>query len=333
MDESVDLSLFSHFSVLPDPRKNCLHNLSEILVIAICAVLCGADGWVAIEAFGKAQRKWFRSFLTLKHGIPSHDTFGRVFAMLDTQAFAQCFLSWTQALAGSMAGKHVAVDGKSLRRSFDRAAEKAMIHMVSAWAVENALVLGQIKTEEKSNEIKAIPKLLKQLELKGCLVTADAMGCQKAIAKQIVEQGGDYLLGLKDNHPTLYADVIELFDYARTHAEDSPEENALEQDSEESTATREEREESQAVEERPPAPAVTVHSTMEKGHGRVEERTVYCISDLRLLSNKKGWKGLSSIAMVVSKRTLGEKTSQEWRYYISSCKEPEPPGQTHQLTI
>ena len=150
---------------------------------------------MAIAEFGKAQRQWFRSFLTLKHGIPSHDTFGRVFAMLDTKAFAACFLSWTQALAGSLRGKHVAVDGKSLRRSFDHAAEKAMIHMVSAWVVENALVLSQLKTEEKSNEITAIPKLLRQLALKGCLVTIDAMGCQKAIAAQIVEQGGDYLLG------------------------------------------------------------------------------------------------------------------------------------------
>jgi len=187
MDETVDLSLFSHFAILPDPRTSCLHRLSDILVITICAVLCGADSWMAIEAFGKAQRKWFRSFLTLEHGIPSHDTFGRVFALLDTKALTRCFLSWTSALAGSLNGKHLAVDGKSLRRSFDHAAEKAMIHMVNAWVVNNAMVLGQLPTEAKSNEITAVPKLLRMLELKGCLVSLDAMGCQKAIAKQIVD--------------------------------------------------------------------------------------------------------------------------------------------------
>ena len=212
MDETVDLSLFSHFAILPDPRQSCLHRLSDILVITICAVLCGADSWMAIEAFGKAQRKWFRSFLTLEHGIPSHDTFGRVFALLDTKALTRCFLSWTSALAGSLNGKHLAVDGKSLRHSFDHAAEKAMIHMVNAWVVDNAMVLGQLPTEAKSNEITAVPKLLRMLELKGCLVSLDAMGCQKAIAKQIVDQGGDYLMGLKDNHPKLHAEVIELFD-------------------------------------------------------------------------------------------------------------------------
>ena len=168
--------LTEHFAAVPDPRvdRTKRHLLHDIIVIAICGVICGADDWVAIESFGKAKKAWFRRFLRLPHGIPSHDTFGRVFAAIDTEAFTACFVSWIQSVADLTSGEVVAIDGKTLRRSFDRASSKAAIHMVSAWAAANRLVLGQVKTEEKSNEITAIPKLLRLLEIKGCIVTIGA---------------------------------------------------------------------------------------------------------------------------------------------------------------
>jgi predicted transposase YbfD/YdcC len=198
-------SIVEHFGELEDPRieRQKQHQLLDVIVIAICAVLCGADDWVAIETFGKAKEAWLRQFLALPHGIPSHDTFGRVFALLSPARFQECFVGWMQAVAEVVAGQVVAIDGKTLRRSYDRRCAKAAIHMVSAWATQNRVVLGQLKTEEKSNEITAIPELLKVLDVKGCIVTIDAMGCQKAIARQIVEQEADYVLALKPNQGTL----------------------------------------------------------------------------------------------------------------------------------
>ena len=186
-----------------------------MLVIAICAILCGANDWVAVETFGRAKREWFARFLGLAHGIPSHDTFGRVFAVLSPQALQACFLSWIQAVAQVTQGQVVAIDGKTLRRSYDQRSAKAAIHMVSAWATHNRVVLGQVKTEEKSNEITAIPALLNVLDVSGCIVTIDAMGCQKAIAQQIVEQDADYVLALKQNQGTLYEAVVQQFQAAR----------------------------------------------------------------------------------------------------------------------
>jgi len=195
MEESGEKDLISHFSVIRDPRieRTRRHKLEEIIVIAVCGVICGADSWIQIEAFGKAKVEWLRGFLELPHGIPSHDTFGRVFCLLRPEAFRECFLNWIQAVAEITQGNIIAIDGKTLRRSYDRQDGKEAIHMVSAWSNQNHLVLGQIKTNEKSNEITAIPKLLKMLDVKGCIVTLDAMGTQKEIAKKIIEGGGDYV--------------------------------------------------------------------------------------------------------------------------------------------
>jgi len=187
-----------------------------MLVIAVCAVLCGADGWKDIEEDGKAQAAWFAEVLNLPHGIPGHDTFRRVLSRLDPDELTQCFLSWTAALSDFSVGDIVAIDGKTLRHSFDRAAAKAAIHMVSAWANRNRLMLGQVKVDDKSNEITAIPKLLKMLDLTRATVTIDAMGCQKEIAQVITEQGADYVLALKKNHSTLYDDVTLFLDDARS---------------------------------------------------------------------------------------------------------------------
>jgi hypothetical protein len=209
-------SIVEHFSKLEDPRieRQKQHQLLDVIVIAICGVICGADDWVAIETFGRAKEGWFRRFLALPNGIPSHDTFGRIFALLSPSRFQDCFVGWIQAVAEVVAGQVVAIDGKTLRRSYDRRSAKAAIHMVSAWATHNRVVLGQLKTEEKSNEITAIPELLKVLDVKGCIVTIDAMGCQKAIAQPIVEQEADYVLALKQNHGTLYEAVEQRFQEA-----------------------------------------------------------------------------------------------------------------------
>src|SRR5919202_1033065 len=210
-------SIRTHFAPLTDPRveRTKRHHLLDIIVIAICAVICGADGWVDVEEFGKAKLAWFRTFLALPNGIPSHDTFGRVFAALDPEQFQQCFLAWVRAVASLSAGQVVALDGKTVRRSHDRTNGKAAIHMVSAWASANRLVLRQLKEHAKSNEITALPALLQLLALKGCIVTIDAMGCQTAIAQTIIAQGGDYVLALKANHPTLHEAVATYFATAR----------------------------------------------------------------------------------------------------------------------
>ena len=200
MERVPAVPIREHFASLTDPRcANARHHLLDILVMAICAVLCGAEGWKDIEEYGHAQAKWFKQVLDMPHGIPSHDTFRRVLARLDPDEFTQCCLTWTHALSERSAGEIVAIDGKTLRRSFDRAASKAAIHMVSAWANTNRLVLGQLKVDDKSNEITAIPQLLALLDLKGCIVTIDAMGCQKDIAHTITQQDADDVLALKEN--------------------------------------------------------------------------------------------------------------------------------------
>jgi len=214
-------SFQEHFASLTEPRSshapNQRHELLDMLVIAVCAVLCGADGWEDIEEYGKAQAAWFAEVWNLPHGLPGHDTFRRVLSRLDPDELTQCFLSWTAALSDFSVGDIVAIDGKTLRHSFDRAAAKAAIHMVSAWASSNRLVLGQVKVDAKSDEITAIPKLLKMLDLTGATVTIDAMGCQKEIAQVITEQGADYVLALKKNHSTLYDDVRLFLDDARSN--------------------------------------------------------------------------------------------------------------------
>jgi predicted transposase YbfD/YdcC len=210
-------TIAEHFRDVKDPRtrRRVEHLLIEIITIAICAVICGADSWVEIEEFGRAKEAWFRQFLILPNGIPSHDTFGRVFALLDPQEFQSGFLSWIQAISELTAGQVVAIDGKRLRRSHDGRLGRAAIHMVSAWASANRLVLGQLKTDEKSNEITAIPELLKLLVIEDCIVIIDAMGCQTEIAQLIVEGRGSYVLALKGNQGTLHDDAQDLFAYAQ----------------------------------------------------------------------------------------------------------------------
>ena len=222
MSATVSPALREHFALLEDPRMpgKCDHKLIDMVVIAISGIICNADDWVTIAQFGRAKEEWLRTFLELPNGIPSHDTFSRVFARMDPDSFAQCFSEWMQAVSSVLSGV-VAVDGKTLRGSYDRSDCRAAIHMVSAWSVANGVVLGQVKTEEKSNEITAIPELLNVLSLEGCLVTIDAMGCQREIAQQIVDQGGDYLLAVKDNQPKLFEEVLNAFEHAEVETPES----------------------------------------------------------------------------------------------------------------
>lgn len=213
MPEISVATVMDHFSELEDPRRdNKRHQLLDILVIAICAAICGADTWTDVELFGKAKEKWFKEFLELPHGIPSHNTFGRVFALLDPEQFQQCFRKWIEAVAERTQGEIVALDGKQLRRSHDKAAGKKAIYMVAAWASENGLVLGQRKVDDKSNEITAIPPLLDILEVSGCIVTTDAMGCQTAIAEKVIENDADYVFVVKENQGRLLEAIQGLFD-------------------------------------------------------------------------------------------------------------------------
>ena len=284
-------SLPAHFAALDDPRMDRTkhHALLDLIVIAVCAVICGADSWVEIEEFGNAKIAWFRTFLDLPNGIPSHDTFGRVFAALDPEQFQQCFLAWVQAAATRADTQIVALDGKTLRRSHDRGKGKGAIHMVSAWAAANRLVLGQVKVDEKSNEITALPALLEVLALKGCIVTIDAMGCQTEIVKAIVSQEADYVLSLKGNQGTLHRDVQELF----THAHATQFQDV----------------------------AHDFHETVNKGHGRLEVRRHWTIADpeyVQYLNPKEKWAKLTSIGMVEAERHVGDTVTRDTRYYIAS---------------
>jgi len=290
MTQNVGSSIAEHFGQVKDPRQHKVdHLLIEIITIAICGVICGADSWEEVAQFGQAKEKWFREFLILPHGIPSHDTFGRVFGLIDPHQFQSGFVSWIEAISQLTAGQIIAIDGKRLRRSHDRRLGKAAIHMVSAWASANRLILGQVKTDEKSNEITAIPELLKLLALKGCIVTIDAMGCQTSIAHQIIEQEGDYVLALKGNQGTLHHDVQDLLAYA------------------------------QQINFRDVAH--DFHQTIDKNHGRLEIRRHWTISEPEFITfaDPTGkWTGLQSIGMVEAQRTIGHQTSTEVRYYISS---------------
>ncbi|MBK1733650.1 ISAs1 family transposase [Thiococcus pfennigii] len=283
-----DRSLIKHFSHLEDPRDGtkARHKLLDMIAIAVAAVICGADDWVSIAGFARAKEAWLRQFLELPNGIPSHDTFGRVFSLLAPQAFEECFRAWVNTVRQSIPEEVVAIDGKSVRRSHNRGAGLGPLHMVSAWAVANRVVLGQVATEAKSNEITAIPRLLELLVLKGCIVTIDAMGCQTKIAEQIIAAGGDYVLALKGNQGTLAEEVEEAFidadakDYAGLDAQ--------------------------------------VFETSERNHGRIETRRYYTLGHLDGLSRRALWKGLNMIGMVESQREVDGKTSTEYRFYIGS---------------
>lgn len=207
-------TFLSHFEPLEDPREdnhNRLHNFHDILVMAILGTICGADGWTEICEFAEAKYEWLKTFLELPNGIPSHDTFGRVFSLIDSDKFEECFLAWIESLSIDLQDEIISIDGKSLRGSHNKKKEIKMLHMVSAWASKNRVLLGQVKTDEKSNEITAIPELLDLIDVKGSTVTIDAMGCQQEIAKKIIEKEADYVLSLKENQPTLFQDVQNIF--------------------------------------------------------------------------------------------------------------------------
>jgi predicted transposase YbfD/YdcC len=291
MDNQRPKTLVEHFSNVTDPRidRTKRHKLIDILVISICATICGADGWEEFELFGQSKHDWFKSFLELPNGIPSDDTFRRVIGRIDPRQFQQCFFDWVHSVYQLTQGQVVAIDGKQSRRSFDRPKGKTAINMVSAWASENQMVLGQVKVDEKSNEITAIPELLELLEVAGCIVTIDAMGCQTDIARKIVEKEADYVLSVKGNQGNLYEDIVAYFDWA--------------------------------LRDKFKQTTYTTQQTIDGNHGRVEVRRYYATNDCEWLRNKGEWKGLKSIAMVESERTLqGEETSRERRYYISSLE-------------
>ena len=291
MKETALKNIEKHFGQIHDPRieRSKRHKLIDIIVISILAVICGAEGWVDIENFGKSKIDWLKSFLELPNGIPSHDTFGRVFSLIDPEEFQKSFQSWIQSIREFTKGEVVAIDGKQLRGSKDGFLGKRAIYMVSAWAEANEIVLGQRKVDEKSNEITAIPELLKIINVAGCVVTIDAMGTQTEIAKRIIDAGADYLLSLKENQGQLYQDVGWLFEYDRkNNFNGAPYDYA---------------------------------KSVNKGHGRIEVRECWSVSDpeyLQSLKSGKKWKGLKSLAMVRATRITGEKTTVKTRYYISS---------------
>ncbi len=291
MSGKITAGIEEHFGELEDPRieRSKLHKLIDILVIAICGVICGADTWEDVEAFGKAKQAWFEGFLELSNGIPSHDTFNRVFNRINPEQFQACFLSWINAVSELIEAQVIAIDGKFLRRSHDKGIGKTAIDMVSAWASTNQLVLGQIKVDEKSNEITAIPQLLKALEISGCIVTIDAIGCQTEIAKMIIDQEADYVLSLKENQGRLYEDVKLLFD-------------SLESDDYAFYT-------------------YDYAKTTNKGHGRIETRECWTISDpdvLRFLRGAENWTGLKTVSRIRSQRWIGDEKSCEDRYHIAS---------------
>ena len=296
-------SISEHFATLADPRaeRGKEHLLVDILTITLCAVICGAEDWVAVATFGETKERWLRTFLALPNGIPSHDTFGRVFRLLDPDELRRCFLDWVRAVVGEpgasgepggLSQQAVAVDGKTLRRSHDRGAGKEALHLVSAWATASGLVVGQVATDTKSNEITAIPALLRLLALEGATVTIDAMGCQTAIARQIVEQKADDVLALKDNQPTLH----EFVRLAFVDADD-------------------------AVGTTLPLADLPTHATVEKDHGRIERRRCRAIGDpiyLDFIDPDHTWPNLKSVVCIESTRRIGDTISTEARHYISS---------------
>ena len=285
-------SLVECFADLPDPRveRTRAHKLIDILVIALCTLLSGGEGFQDMELFGKSKCAWLQTFLALPHGIPSHDTFGRVFACLNPRRFQECFLAWTQAVAQLTQGALISLDGKTVRASFDRATASSPLHMLSAWCSEQGgLVLGQLKTEAKSNEITAIPDLLQLLAIKGCIVTIDAIGCQTAIAGQIRAQGGDYLLALKSNHKKAYAAVKRYFHQHIEHQ----------------LAWR---------------TAENFFDAFDDSHGRTVRRRVWTITDLFPLPELTKWPGLQSVIVVETIRMAHQQApvTSDYRVYISS---------------
>jgi len=303
MEANAPHGLLRAFAELKDPRVNRTkrHSLTDILGIAICATICGADGWTQVAKFGRCKLKWFRTFLDLPNGIPSHDTFGRVFAALDPAAFEACFMKWVSDLATASAGRLIAIDGKTIRRSLDAAGSKAAVHMVNAWCAANHMALGQLATDAKSNEITAVMALLEMLDLKDAVVSLDAMHCQKQTAEKIVEKEADYLIAVKDNQPTLRQDIQLFFD------------DAIEQDWD-------------------GMPRVE-HEQVDSGHDRLEVRRLWASNQVDWLQQQgHKWAGLKGIVCVESERTTfaDGKTAKTRRYYITSL-DPQTVGAEHLL--
>lgn len=285
--EAID----EYFSQVNDPRvdRTKEHPLIDMIVIAICAVICGAEGWTDIENFGNSKLPWLKTFLALPNGIPSHDTFGRVFSMLDAQQFQLAFYEWVLAVNELVHGQIINIDGKRLAGSEDKFLGKRAIYMVSAWAEENEIVLGQRKVDEKSNEITAIPELLKLLAISGCIVTIDAIGTQTQIAKTIVEAQADYVLSVKENQGHLFEDISVLFAVDQAHDFKYT--------------------------------SLQHHEKVNKGHGRIEVRECWSTSEpayLNLIRERENWSNLQSIVMVVSTRIVAGKQTKKTRFYISS---------------
>ena len=264
------------------------HKLIDIFVVAICGMICGANTWTAVVEYGEAKKDWLGTFLELPNGIPSHDTFSRIFGLIDPQQFQECFVGWIRAVSEVVEREIISIDGKTLRRSYDNLSNKAAIHMVSAWASECRLVLGQLKTEEKSNEITAIPELLKILDVQGCIVTIDAMGCQKKITKEITDRGGDYVIGLKGNQKALLRAVEGIFEGADTVTLEGSD--------------------------------FDFYQTEDRGHGRNEIRSYFTTDNLDSIPMVSDWAKLTTVGVVVSEVTKKGKTTTEWRCYISSIE-------------
>lgn len=276
--------LYRHSDCINDPRRhNIRHNLYDILMITLCAVLGGADSWTMIAEYGRSKEEWLRSFLKLPNGIPSHDTFARLFASLNPDSFREFYCRWIEDIAGGLDGKCVAIDGKALRGSCDKAAEQNPIHMVSAWCSSCNLVLGQVKTKDKSNEIKAIPELIRSLSLDGAIVTIDAIGCQKAIAHEIVNAGADYVLQVKGNQPQLRENIALFLEDSSNGPFDC-------------------------------------YETIDGDHGRIETRRYMVCDNIDWLDGHHEWKGLKTIVMVHREREADGKVSQETSFYISSLE-------------
>jgi predicted transposase YbfD/YdcC len=283
------VALLDHFADLKDPRveRTRRHDLLDIIALTICAVVSNADSWEDVELYGKTKYDWLKTFLKLPNGIPSHDTIGRLFTRLDPTTLRDCLLSWIEAVADASADRVIPIDGKTLRGSLDKANAKSALHLVSAWAAEQHLTLGQVATDAKSNEITAIPKLLEILDLQGAIVTIDAMGCQKEIAAKIRDKGADYVLQLKANHEKLHLAVQEAFL---------------------------DRLDGVGVD----LPLSVCGGEEERGHGRIEKRTVYTLAVPKDLPGREDWRDLRTLVLVFRERTVGDKTSEEFSYYLSS---------------
>lgn len=281
-------SFLEYFADLPDPRidRRKDHTLIDIITISILATICGAEHFTQMEAFGEAKHDWLKTFLELKKGIPSHDTFARVFARIKPAAFQERFIRWVQAVRTKTDGEVIGIDGKTARRSHHKRAGIGPLHLVSAWASRNRLVLGQVKVDEKSNEMTAVPELLQLLDLKGCIVTVDALNTQKEIAREVREQGADYVMALKGNHPTLCHEVQGIFEAVR---EDDNADGAI-----------------------------STTESVETNHGRTETRRCWSVEAPDWITGFDQWRDLQSLILVEGTREIKEQSTTELRYYLSS---------------